>query len=460
MTEDGDFRIKVLALGASSATEYAISASSNLDELVANINREAGAQVQASINEDGKLVLSNNTGATISVNDTTEATGYETGSGFSGQAAATDFDDYSGFLKLESDDGNPIRIERGNRGLTTPGSVDDVAELGFREVTSQVSNSLDAYTVTGSALTAGGVAAEWGERDLKINGVAIYDKDIVTDTFQSKLDAINNFSEETGVIAYAYLDKTISFAASAFVSGGGPTGYSVGTTIAFNGQTVYTAAAGATIADVATAINSHTASTGITAVVDGLNMRLTGSNVTSLKIDTAAPGGTAGNAMGLADDSIYYASIRLDSAGNKPISIELGEDADVNEHGFLEQNIGAADFEVNAATLGVGNGRTIDGLNISTANSATNAITTIDNAIEKVSEMRSKLGAMENRLVATVNNLSNIVTNTQASRSRIQDTDYASETTALAKAQIISQAATAMLAQANQQPQSVLSLLK
>jgi flagellin len=67
---------------------------------------------------------------------------------------------------------------------------------------------------------------------------------------------------------------------------------------------------------------------------------------------------------------------------------------------------------------------------------------------------------MENRLNATVNNLSNVVTNTQASRSRIQDTDYASETTALAKAQIISQAATAMLAQANQQPQSVLSLLK
>uniref|UniRef100_UPI0038BB8860 flagellin n=1 Tax=Limnohabitans sp. TaxID=1907725 RepID=UPI0038BB8860 len=64
------------------------------------------------------------------------------------------------------------------------------------------------------------------------------------------------------------------------------------------------------------------------------------------------------------------------------------------------------------------------------------------------------------RLNATVNNLSNVVTNTEASRSRIMDTDYSKETTALAKSQIIQQAATAMLAQANQSPQMVLSLLK
>jgi flagellin len=85
---------------------------------------------------------------------------------------------------------------------------------------------------------------------------------------------------------------------------------------------------------------------------------------------------------------------------------------------------------------------------------------TIDKAMGTVSDMRSKLGAMQNRLNSTVDNLSNVVTNTEAARSRIQDTDYATETTALAKSQIIQQAATAMLAQANQQPQSVLSLLQ
>jgi flagellin len=100
------------------------------------------------------------------------------------------------------------------------------------------------------------------------------------------------------------------------------------------------------------------------------------------------------------------------------------------------------------------------GLSVSSASSATAALSTIDSAMDAVSGMRSKLGAMQNRLNSTVDNLANVVTNTEASRSRIQDTDYAMETTALAKAQIIQQAATAMLAQANQQPQSVLSLLQ
>jgi len=461
VTTDGQLRIKVLALGATSATEYAISASSNLQELVDNINAEAGAQVQASINDQGKLVLSNSTGATISVNDTTVATGYEGGSGFAGTALNTAFTDYTGFLKLESDDGNPIRIERGNLDAVSPGAVADLQAIGFREITSEVNNALDAYTVTGSALTASGVTGAWGESDIKINGVSIYDKDITTTSFQGKLDAINNFSEETGVIAYAYFDTTITFTAGNFASGGAATGITAGQQIAFNGTVVYTAANGQGMADLVSAINSKTSTTGITAVADGFNLRLTGSNVQSLKIDTfESSAGTAGAMMGLTDNTTYYASIRLDSARNEPISIELGEGSAVAEHGFLEQNVGAADFQVNSPTLGVGNGKSLVGLNISSQTSATEAIKTLDNAIEKVSAMRSKLGAMENRLNNTVNNLSNIVTNTQASRSRIQDTDYASETTALAKAQIISQAATAMLAQANQQPQTVLSLLK
>ena len=88
------------------------------------------------------------------------------------------------------------------------------------------------------------------------------------------------------------------------------------------------------------------------------------------------------------------------------------------------------------------------------------AIKSIDNALEQVSMSRADLGAMQNRLIATVNNLTNVVTNTEASKSRIMDTDYSKETTQLAKSQIIQQAATAMLAQANQAPQMVLSLLK
>ena len=102
----------------------------------------------------------------------------------------------------------------------------------------------------------------------------------------------------------------------------------------------------------------------------------------------------------------------------------------------------------------------MSGLNILSQESALASIQTIDNAIEKVSDMRADLGAKQNRLNSTVNNLTNVVTNTEASKSRILDTDYGKETTNLARAQIISQAATAMLAQANQSAQTVLSLLK
>ncbi len=106
-----------------------------------------------------------------------------------------------------------------------------------------------------------------------------------------------------------------------------------------------------------------------------------------------------------------------------------------------------------------GNARLND-TDVTSAVNANTALGRIDAAIKEVNAERSKWGAITNRLNYTVDNLTNISTNTSASRSRIEDTDYAKSTTELARTQIIQQAATAMLAQANQQPQSVLSLLK
>jgi len=162
----------------------------------------------------------------------------------------------------------------------------------------------------------------------------------------------------------------------------------------------------------------------------------------------------------LGGTATHYGAIRLDSNNNQPISIALGDSATEAEHGFFEMNVGAADFEVNKPTLGVASGSSLTGLTVATAADATKAIGVIDNAIEKVSSARSYLGAVQNRLTSTVNNLDNIVTNTQASKSRIMDADYSKETASLARAQIIQQAATAMLAQANQQPQLALSLIR
>ena len=100
------------------------------------------------------------------------------------------------------------------------------------------------------------------------------------------------------------------------------------------------------------------------------------------------------------------------------------------------------------------------GLSISTASGASSAIATLDDALDLINEQRADIGAGINRLTYASDNLTNISSNIAASRSTIMDTDYASASTQLSKTQIIQQAATAMLAQANQQPQSVLSLLK
>jgi len=465
ITTDGQLQIKVQNIGntttSGASTTYNIKASANLAELVNNINSQASGQVQASINSDGKLVISNTTGATIQVSDSTGTNGsFETSSGFKSATAGT-YTAYAGFLKLDSQNGSPIRIDTGNLGNVTPGSTTELAQLGFRATTSNYSKGVDAYTLSGVALTSAGAALAWDANAMKINGVTIYNSSISSASFQGKLDTINNFSNQTGVIAYANIDTTIT--ATPIASGA-----SAGTTMSFNGTTVFTATTSYTVADIATAINTKTGTTGITASVSGANIRLTGTNIQNLQIATNYSTGTAVSAFGMtptAGSLSVTAGIRLDSVANSPISISLGDWNDsattnADSLGFLEQNVGAADYQVNSATLGVGSGSSLSGLNVSSLESATAAISTIDNAIEKVSSARSKLGAMENRLNNVVNNLTNISTNTSASRSRIQDTDYATETTALAKSQIISQAATAMLAQANQQPQTVLSLLK
>ncbi|MFL0799162.1 MAG: flagellar biosynthesis protein FliC [Agarilytica sp.] len=144
-------------------------------------------------------------------------------------------------------------------------------------------------------------------------------------------------------------------------------------------------------------------------------------------------------------------TIALRSTTGDAISIKYGENAtDANVlaiTGLSEQN----------AAVGAGS---IAGVNISTAASAQSAIDTIDTALEQINETRSELGAVNNRLDFTVSNLSNVSEKTSAARSRVQDTDFASETAQLSRSQVLQQASQAMLAQANARPQQVLSLLQ
>ena len=142
--------------------------------------------------------------------------------------------------------------------------------------------------------------------------------------------------------------------------------------------------------------------------------------------------------------------ITLQSQDGTAIKIEDGardNDADngADRIGFASQN------EAGNATAGV---------SVGTVASANAALSTIDSAIESVSKFRASFGAYENRLDAAINNLVTLQVNTDAARSRIEDADFAGETSQLTKAQILSQAATSMLAQANASKNSLLALLQ
>ena len=101
----------------------------------------------------------------------------------------------------------------------------------------------------------------------------------------------------------------------------------------------------------------------------------------------------------------------------------------------------------------------LSNLTVADAQSASSGLAAIDSAISAVGAIRADLGAIQNRFQSTIRNLSNISENVSAARMRIKDTDFAEETANLTRAQILQQASTTVLSQANQRPQSALSLL-
>ena len=112
----------------------------------------------------------------------------------------------------------------------------------------------------------------------------------------------------------------------------------------------------------------------------------------------------------------------------------------------------------NGASFGA-SGLGVSTVDISTANGASGALASIDTAISSIGAQRAELGALQNRFQSTIRNLSNISENLSGARSRVRDTDFASETAELTRNQIIQQASVSVLSQANQRPQTALSLL-
>ncbi|KJS85393.1 MAG: hypothetical protein JM58_08750 [Peptococcaceae bacterium BICA1-8] len=193
----------------------------------------------------------------------------------------------------------------------------------------------------------------------------------------------------------------------------------------------------------------------------------------NVQIGTAANGGTVGSTVKMYNDQT---SVTVgESATDRVATVALKTDfattfADVAATGTtyaagssiamvqttLASTAAVVDADGNVTTDAV----TQKGLNVSSQGTANNAITTINSALETVSSERSKLGAMQNRFEHTIKNLDTSAENLQASESRIRDVDMAKEMMNFTKTNILTQAAQAMLAQANQAPQGVLQLLR
>lgn len=300
---------------------------------------------------------------------------------------------------------------------------------------------------------------------------------------------INNVSSTTGVSATAVTKVKLSALTAADT-----------VTLTINGTSMGAVAVTDTsdLRGLRDAINSYSGTTGVTAAISSSNAALELTDIdgddiridfetaltttemtldvldknssaatshdgsTALSITLIDSGGVAGAAAGDANEVWVTGQVTFESRASFNIGVTNDNlDFDTTTAGTIVADgefVGNADG--NAASTNSSSLSAVSAINIGTASGSKSAIAVIDGAIEKINAARADLGAISNRLDNTMSNLTNISTNVEASRGRIQDADFAAESTNLAKSQILQQASMAMLAQANASKQSVLSLLQ
>ncbi|MBV7257005.1 flagellin protein FlaA [Pacificimonas sp. WHA3] len=321
-------------------------------------------------------------------------------------------------------------------------------------VTATASNNVTSAKPTAETFAAG---------DLVINDVAIAASANVN-------ELVSNINRaDTGVLATLNKDGTITLANSGgkdikIASTNADDGFTSATNTGFvslqsnDGKDIKI---GGTTAD----INNF----GFNASTDGVSF--TGADVTQnvalnagdviingISIGAALADNTnAATQAGLYIDAI---NAETDRTGVKAVASDSGDGVSlVSTTGGAVRVEGPGLSKVGLVAQG-GSDKFTTKLDISSQEAATSALSVIDAALESVTTSRGELGSVQNRLESTVNNLTNTTNNLSAARSRIEDADFAAETTQLAKSQILTQAAQAMLAQANQSQQGVLSLLR
>lgn len=263
------------------------------------------------------------------------------------------------------------------------------------------------------------------------------------------INAVNSASNVTATANAATASLTVT-----------GTGSYASASIVINGINVGSIAAGANTvgeaANIAYAINQISSQTGVTAtaVASSNTVSLTGGSAGGDIIVTAGSNPNATTAMtaaGFATSGVtYHGSVTLTDSTDTQIFIN-GNAA--TSAGFTASTTGVTTPATNAYN-------TISALNISTQTGANAAIATIDAALNTVNTAAGLQGAYQNRFAAVVSNLQNSVQNLTAAQGQIQNTDFAATTAALTQAQVLQQAGTAMLAQANAMPNAVLTLLK
>ena len=444
ITADGD-KITVTLQnldGTTSAIDIG-GPSSNLSELVEKMNAASGGKFSVSVNDDGKVAVSAENVSSLTVSGT-----------FAGTTTVADVlgadigTAANARITLKADNDDPVTVTRGSGG-----TLSQLTALGFRE-------NDKAGTVEGYAVGTGNLAAG----DLKINGVGVpaTTSTAADGVLAAKVAAINSVSDQTGVTATAFTSMVLDFSATQITS-------IAGGAIGVNGVDVTLDANPTSLAALAKNFNDQTDKTGITATVSGTRLILEGNvgqiafgadtggtnTVTTVLTDANSAlvqFGSGDTALADVDDAATLAAggIRLTSNNGNPISVEHKNAAARTLTGLLDSNAGA----------GGAFGSAIASISIDTAANAQKAIKVIDNALTTISDVRSELGAVNNRLDFTISNLSNISEKTSSARSRITDADFAAETAALSRSQVLQQAASAMLVQSNARPQQVLSLLR
>ena len=328
--------------------------------------------------------------------------------------------------------------------------------------------------MTGATLSTTGTASGNGVtvQNLSIQG-SIGTKSVSVTANESAYAiaaGVNNQSASTGVTASALTQAEMSGLASGGTVSFGLTG-SNGTAVTINASVTSTS----DLSSIANAINAQTATTGISAYSDQSgNLFMTQSQGYDIKITNLTDSGMTSNT------TIATVQSFGTGAAATTASVASGQSATVGGQVSFES---ASAYTINSSVAGTGTGgsvlnttsaantnvgstlNAVSSIDVTTVTNGTptganNAINTIDMALQTLNTVAANLGSVQNRFQDTITNLQTTSNNLSAARSRIQDTNYAQETSNLTRSQILQQAGTAMLAQANQLPNMVLTLLK